>query len=163
MRGWDFQNDGVSLHRAKETREALNEVCVTVSGADLHSAANRSDLNPIEQRGGRGRRSINREECNTSEKFSVQAQAALNAISMESVNGMVENYSTCLCAVLVLRGQCLNVHRSVMRDLHLGVLTPDEIAHAREAQTESLQRFVEGSRRSFTALSSGDRPQGYRR
>jgi hypothetical protein len=41
-----------------------------------------------------GKDSINREQCNTSKELSIQAQAALTAISMESVNGMAESYST---------------------------------------------------------------------
>jgi hypothetical protein len=110
---------------------------------------------------GMGKCSINREQCNTPEELSVQAQAALAAITMNSINGMIENYSTLLCAILALRGQCLNVHPDVVRDLRHGVRIPEEIAHARETQTESLQKFVEGSRELFAILSSGDRPQGY--
>jgi hypothetical protein len=41
----------------------------------------------------------------------------------------------------------------VMKDLHLGIQTPDRIVHARDTQAESLQRFVEGSRELFAALS----------
>jgi hypothetical protein len=33
--------------------------------------------------------------------------------------------------------------------------------HAREAQANSLQRFVEESRELFAAVSSGDQPEGY--
>jgi hypothetical protein len=86
-----------------------------------------------------GKGSINSEQCNTPEEFSVQAKAALAAIPISSVNGMVESSSAHLCAVLALNGT----------------------VHAREAQTESLQRFVEESRELFTALSSGDQPRSY--
>jgi hypothetical protein len=147
MRGQVFQDDGASLHRAAEgAKEALNAICVTVSGANLCWPANSAHLNPIAQMWWMGKGSINREQCNTPEELSVEAQTALAAISMESVNGMVESSSTRLCAVLALKGQCLNCHCSVVRDLRRGVQTPEGIAHARKAQAESLQRFVEGSR-----------------
>jgi hypothetical protein len=157
MRGKVFQDDGDPLHRTKETKEALNAVC----SADLHSPANSADLTPIEQMWWTGKDSINREQCNTPEELSVQAEAALTAITMESLNGMVESYSTRLRVILALSGQCLNRHRDVMRDLRLSRQTPEGIAHAREAQTESLPRFVEGSRALLTALSSGDPPRCY--
>jgi hypothetical protein len=40
MRGWVFQDDRNSPHRAKERKEAPNAVCVTVSGANIHWPAN---------------------------------------------------------------------------------------------------------------------------
>jgi hypothetical protein len=52
-----------------------------------------------------GNGSINREQWNTAEELSIQAQAALSAISMESVNGMVESSSTDLWTVLALKGK----------------------------------------------------------
>jgi hypothetical protein len=48
-----------------------------------------------------------------------------------------------------------------MRDLLCGIQTPEGIVHAREAQAESLQRFIEESRKLFAGLSSGDQPRGY--
>jgi hypothetical protein len=105
--------------------------------------------------------SINREQCNTPEELSVQAQAAEAAITMSSVNGMVVSCSIRLTADLVLRGQCLNGHRDVIKDLCRSIQTPDGIVHAREAQANSLQRFVEGDWELFAALSSGDQPGGY--
>jgi hypothetical protein len=78
-----------------------------------------------------------------------------------SVTGMVESYSTHFCAVLALKGQYLNTHRSVKRELRRGVRTPEEISHAREGQAESLQRFVQASRELF-ALSLSHSPQSYR-
>jgi hypothetical protein len=105
-----------------------------------------------------GKGAINREQCSTPDELSVQTQAALAAITMSSVNGMVGSYSTRPCAVLVVREQCYHGHPDVIRDLHHGIQTPEGIAHAREPQTESLQTFVEGSRELFAALSSGDQP-----
>jgi hypothetical protein len=52
MRGWVFQDDSPSLHRANETKEAPNAVCVAVSGTNLHESLNNPDLNRIEQMGG---------------------------------------------------------------------------------------------------------------
>jgi hypothetical protein len=72
---------------------------------------------------------------------------------------MVGSYSTRLCAVFALRGQCLNGHCSVMRDLRRGRQTLEGIVHAQEAQAESLQRFVEGSRALFVVLFLGDQSQ----
>jgi hypothetical protein len=85
-----------------------------VSDTNLHWPANNPDLNPIEQMWGMGKGSINREQCNTPEELSVQEQAALVAISMEFVNGMVGSYSIRPCALLVLRGQCQNGGRDVL-------------------------------------------------
>jgi hypothetical protein len=96
-----------------------------------------------------GKGSINREECNTPDELSVQAQAAWAANTIESVNGLVRSYSTSLCAILVLRGQWANGHPEVMRDLRRGRQTAEGIVHAQEAQAESLQRFVEGNRKLF--------------
>jgi hypothetical protein len=80
-----------------------------------------------------GNDSINREQCTTPEELSFQAQAALAASTMDSVNGMVGSSSTCRCDVLVLKGQCLNGHPDVIRDLQRGRQTPEGIAHARGA------------------------------
>jgi hypothetical protein len=89
MDGWMFQDDGASTHRAKGMKDAHNAVCVTVtvSSANLHWPANSPDLNALEQVGWMGKGSINREQCNTPEELSVQAQAALFAITMSSVRG----------------------------------------------------------------------------
>jgi hypothetical protein len=84
-----LQDDSAPPHQAKETKEALNAGSVTVSGSNLHWPANSPDINPIEQMWAMGKASKNREQCNTREELSVQAQAGLAAISMESVNAMV--------------------------------------------------------------------------
>jgi hypothetical protein len=115
---WSFTPPGSGA------KEALNAACVTVimtvSGANLHWPANSTDLNPIEQMWWMGKGSINREQCNTPEELSVQAPAALAAITISSINGIVESYSTGFCAVLILRGQCLHFRRSPMKDLRCG-------------------------------------------
>jgi hypothetical protein len=84
-------------------KEALDAVCITVSSADLHWPANSPNLNPIEQMWGMGKGTINREQCNTPEELSVQAQASREPITMSSINGIVESYSTPFCAILALR------------------------------------------------------------
>jgi hypothetical protein len=148
----------MELHSTGQRSERSTQaVCVTVtlSGANLYWPANSADLNPIEQMWWIGKGSINREQCNTPEELSVQAQAALAVITISSVNGMVESYSTRFCAVLVLRGQCLNGLRDVMRDLVRGRQTPEGIAHAQEVSAESLQGFVKGSRELLAALPTG--------
>jgi hypothetical protein len=98
--------------------------------------------------------SINREQSNTPDELSVQAQAAWSAIRKEFVNGMVESSSTRLCAAFALRGQWLNGDWDVIRDLRRDVRSREGIVHAREAQAESHQRFVEGSWEFFVTLSS---------
>jgi hypothetical protein len=92
------------LHQTTETKEALNAVCITVSGINLRWLTDRPDLNPIEQMWWMRNGSVNREQCNTPEELSFQVQAALAAITMDSVNEMVGSSSTCLCDVLVLKG-----------------------------------------------------------
>jgi hypothetical protein len=64
---------------------------------------------------------------------------------------MVESHSTHVCAVFVLRRQCLNGHCIVMNGLHRDMQIPKGIAHAQEAQAESLPRLVgeEGKRYSL--------------
>jgi hypothetical protein len=89
MREWFFQDHGNSPHRAQETKAALTGICVAASGVDLHWPANSTDFNPIEQMWRMGKGLIRREQCNTPEERSVQAQAALAAITMSSVNEMV--------------------------------------------------------------------------
>jgi hypothetical protein len=73
---------------------------------------------------------------------------------------MIGSYYIRLCAILALKGQCLHGHCDVMRDLRRGRQTPDGISHAREAQAESLQGFVEVSRELLAALLSGDQLRG---
>jgi hypothetical protein len=68
---------------------------------------------------------INRDQCNTAKELSVKAQAAFAAITIESVNRMAGDSSTALCAVLALRGQCLNAPSDVVRDLRRGTRTPE--------------------------------------
>jgi hypothetical protein len=52
-----------------------------------------------------GKGSINLEQYNTPELLSVQAQTALAAITMDSINRMAERSSGRLCAVFALTGQ----------------------------------------------------------
>jgi hypothetical protein len=110
-----------------------------------------------------GKGSINRERCTTPEELSIQAQATLAIITMDSVNGMTGSSSTCLCAILALKGQCLNGHPNVMRDLRRDRQTAEGIADAGEAHAETLQRFVERSRALSAALSTGDQPRNCRK
>jgi hypothetical protein len=84
-----FRDDGAPLHRTKETEEALNAVCITVSSTCLHSPANHPTINPIEQVWGMEKSLINREQCSTPEELYVRAPVAWDAISIESVNGIV--------------------------------------------------------------------------
>jgi hypothetical protein len=49
MRGQVFRNDRASLHQAMETKEALNRVCVMVSGVTLQWPVSRPDIKRIEQ------------------------------------------------------------------------------------------------------------------
>jgi hypothetical protein len=100
----------------KGDEEALNAVCVTVCGIFLHWSANAPDLNPNEQIWRMAKGSINRKQCNSPKELSVQAQAILAAISIESTNEMVWSYSTRMCTFLAQRGQWLDVDRSVVRD-----------------------------------------------
>jgi hypothetical protein len=46
--GWVFQGDRASSYRAKETKETLKAVCVTVSAANVHELVNSGGCNPIE-------------------------------------------------------------------------------------------------------------------
>jgi hypothetical protein len=104
---------------------------------------------------GIGKASISGKQCNTHEELSVQAQAASAAITMESVHGMAGSYSTRLCAVLVLRGQCVNGHPDVRRDLRRGIPTSERIAHAQQLR-QNLQRVVERRWKCFAdSLASG--------
>jgi hypothetical protein len=146
MREWFFEDDGVSLHRAKEMKEALNAVCVTISGANLHWPVNSTDRTLIEQMWWMGKGSINREYCNTPEELSVHAQVVLAAITIWSVNGLVGSSSNRLCIVFALSGKCRNGHCDVMRDLRPGGRISEGIAHAREASAECLQGSIEESR-----------------
>jgi hypothetical protein len=57
---------------------------------------------------------------------------------MESINKIVGSYFIRVPAVLALRGLCFNDYRSVIKDLWRGLRISEEIAHAREAQTEFL-------------------------
>jgi hypothetical protein len=101
MRGWVFANDGASLHRAKERKEALIVIFATVSGP-----CNRLGLNVSEQLYGMRKGAINREECSTPEELSFEADPALGPITISSVNWMVESYSTRLCVILASRELC---------------------------------------------------------
>jgi hypothetical protein len=47
QKGWVFQHDGASPHRAKITRQFLEPLCLTVL-SDFHWPANSPDLNVIE-------------------------------------------------------------------------------------------------------------------
>jgi transposase len=53
------------------------------SPLNLHLPTNSSDFNPIEQLWWMRMGSINREQCNTSEELSVEAEAASAVITME--------------------------------------------------------------------------------
>jgi hypothetical protein len=72
------------------------------------------------------------------------------------VSRMTGSFSTGLCAVLALMGQCHYAHRSVLMDLRLDEQIPELTAHVREAQAEPFQRFIEES-----STSSGDQPMCY--
>jgi hypothetical protein len=142
-------------HQARETKEALNAVCVTASGANLHSPTNSTHLNPIEHVWWMGKRSISREQCNTPEELPVQAQAALAAITMESVNGIAESYSTRLCAVLVLIGQCLHGRPDLMRNLQRGIQTPKGNVKSYSLSRDSSKGTASHSLLSRRAISLG--------
>jgi hypothetical protein len=48
LREITVQDNSLSLHQLKETKEALNAVCVTVSDTQPHWPANSADCNPIQ-------------------------------------------------------------------------------------------------------------------
>jgi hypothetical protein len=74
---------------------------------------------------------------------------------------MVWSYSTSLRAVLALKVSRFDGHPDVMRDLRRGIQIPEGIADPHQAQAEFLQRFVEGSRQRFAALSSREPSREY--
>jgi hypothetical protein len=94
-----------------------------------------------------GKGLINSEQCNTADELSVQAQAALAAITIESANVMDCSFSKRLRAILVLRGQFLKGRHDVMMDLRRGRQTPEGISHAGEARSYSPVCRRESSRR----------------
>jgi hypothetical protein len=101
-----------------------------------------------------GKGSINREQCNTPEELSVEAQAALAAITMESVSGMVESYSIRLCAVVALSGQCLNGHRDVIADLRRGRHIPVCLLSKGSSPTDGLHQEIKKYRRDGRSFNT---------
>jgi hypothetical protein len=108
-----------------------------------------------------GNGSINRESSSPPEELSFRAQEAWAAISLDSVNGMIESDSSRICLMLALRQQSLNDHPNVMRDLQPGGRTSEAMNGASQIQAESLRRLGERSQELFVAGSLRDQRRSY--
>jgi hypothetical protein len=149
LHGWVFQDDGARPHRARLTKEWLNQRCLNLTGGELTWPANSPDLNPIEQLWAILKQSINRDVCTTAAELFTQAQQAWDAISIEVINSLIDSFPTRLRAVQALKGQSLNGRRDVLNNIKNGVRSIEEIITAHLDESEMIKSFMIASERLF--------------
>jgi hypothetical protein len=144
---WVYQDDGASPHRAKSTKQFLNNRCLTLS-SKLHWPAHSPDLNVIENLWAILKSKIIQYQSKTSEDLWTAAQLAWNEITIEEINHLIEDFDNRLKCVEALGGQSLNGHRDVQRMLRTGH-TIEEIQIMREEEHSRLSRFIDLSNQFF--------------
>ena len=76
---------------------------------------------------------------------------------METINAAIDSFPVRLKAVEALRGQSLNGHRDVIRDLHTGARTVEQVLMEREEEANAVETFVAESRDLFENRAPGAR------
>jgi hypothetical protein len=150
---WVLQDDGAPAHRAKSVKEALNQVCLTVSIGDYLWPANSPDVNPIEELWRPLKYGLNTEVCKTPEQLFMKAQAIWNDITMESVDRAVEQFPIMVQGIVALDGRALNGQRMIIKDIRNRSRTPEEISFSLQRERIGLESFVQESRDFFHNFS----------
>jgi hypothetical protein len=156
--GWVFQDDGAPPHRAKATKEYLDQRCRNVAKGELAWPAQSPDLNPDENMWSLVKYGIDRENCPSPEELFARAQAVWNNIPQDVVDRIVDSFQDRLRAVQALHGESLNGHRDVLRAVRNGV-TPEQIAAERDAENAQIQRFLHMSGEFFERCNVFNNPR----
>jgi hypothetical protein len=147
VNGWVFQHDGASPHRAKTTKQFLDDRCLTLS-SQRHWPAHSPDLNVIENLWAKLKSGMGGRECQTPDALWHLAQEAWDKISYDEVNHLINDFEARLRAVEALGGQSLNGHRDVQQLLRSGC-TVETITEMRAQETASVERFIHFSSQFF--------------
>jgi hypothetical protein len=159
---WVLQDDGAHAHRAKSVKEALNQICLTVSLGDYVWPANSPDLNPIEELWHPLKYGLNTEECTTREQLFENAQSIWNNIPIESINNAVDQFPTLIQGIIALAGHSLNGQQSILREIKQKTRTPEEISFSLQRERADLETFSHESREFFMNFSQNwDRDFNY--
>jgi hypothetical protein len=148
-KGWIFQDDGATPHRARITTAWLRERCVHVAEGNMKWPANSPDLNPQEEMWALLRRKIRLEGCKDATELYARALAAWDEITPEMINRITDSFPVRLLAVQALKGGCLNGHRKLMKQLQQSQRTAEQIAEDRDEEKSAIRRFLESSRHFF--------------
>jgi hypothetical protein len=148
-KGWVFQDDGASPHRAKITKAWLNERCLNLTTGSLSWPSMSPDLNVQEQMWALLRGGLNLQGCTSPEELYARAVTAWEAIPMDVVNRIIDSFPVRLLAVEALQGECLNGHRDVLKELQTGRKAVKQIQEELLGERGMISRFIESSRQFF--------------
>jgi transposase len=140
QKGWVFQHDGASPHRAKTTRQFLEPLGLTLS-SEFHWPANSQDLNAIENLWAIVKLRMATQDSKTADELWKSVRTAWDNITFDEINHLVESFDSCLRGVMVLHGESLNGQRSVRQMLADGY-TVEQISTLRVEEEATIGRFI---------------------
>lgn len=146
---WLFQDDGAPPHRAKKTKEFLNNRCLNLASGNLYWPANSPDLNPQEKMWAILRQQTILEGCSSPEELFNRLVTTWNSIPMDTVNHLVDSFSVSLCVVEALDGGCINGHRNIAKQINSGEQTAYQVKYALQEERMKIENFLEYSRDLF--------------
>lgn len=154
VKAYVFQQDGARPHTAATTRALLSQNVITLPER-IHWPASSPDLNVIENVWSIIKNRINYQAVTDSDSLFGEAQRVWDSLSLETIDNIVGDFAPRLNACRVVKGECLNRHKKVLRGFRVSIEEGELALNQSQQEKAARELFLEKSLEFFLHTMKG--------